>query len=652
MVNTSLENAFTEARTEILVVTLPEVSGDGDSYPIEALLSAPSRDFLYYEESVDMHVLLHLPESVTVQHINSIAKRTVVSLEILASEDSRHIINASSQPMARQDSNSGRDGNMKEQGQVIHTKVLTMNGPSTVITTHNGHPVLIWPHSALIPHPRARPPFSRISINVSFSLSDGSFGSIPDDDYYLDDATNREPSYNLLRALESDLYLSKNAPTLLASRVSSVAPLIESAAKKLRKSTKRVFPCTPAIVTRTRTVQIPNSNHIILSVEMETADSSQRSVAIDSVELDVSSAKVKCIGSSSFPMTLQTTDILAYSFDVDPDRKHHHTTCHATLRIALRPTFIDAEKTIIGPKLLTRHNISMRLRDVPTLRSNTTTNNATTTTSPRRPLPLSRSSSAMLTRPLTRTVSSTGNPIDALSTRSTTPLNGTTPNSSLAGTTVTVSAPPKCRFGEPFDVTIVLGNRSSTPKVYVLEVTRTPYKKALPGIPPATPATIPASGSVAGSSAGTGIVGGVGAGAGVPSSTSSASQQAQIQAQTQTQTRDQTSKAQGRGPQSHNVELNDTDSIPTPPHQQQQSHQQQQQQHQHGYQHIASQATDLLCLTPTTKSPTVQAGATHTSTLSFLPLGPGRIAIHDVRVVDAATGHGYEMRDMPVIVVL
>ncbi|CCG81555.1 Putative uncharacterized protein [Taphrina deformans PYCC 5710] len=293
------------------------------------------------------------------------------------------------------------------------------------------------------------------------TLSDKAFDE-PNANAYIDstDMTGRDMSYNLLRGLESDVFLRDNPPELSAARVSTMRPLADPMTKKTKKSAKRVFSVHSAIALRIRSFDIPASSRVILSIDLESPEDSKHALEFHSIELQVNQAKPNPIGECSFPFDLKDGEKYTYAFDLNFENLPVEIGGHipATLIIHSRPVTHESE-SIRGPLLISKWSTTISVpQDVGT----PLTHHLEDVARQR----MQRSSSNLLQA--------------ARSSMLVSPSDSQTP---LSGIVVTLRPPANGRIGQVIDIPVLVTNNASTPKTLNIDVSRAPRKKELPRAP-------------------------------------------------------------------------------------------------------------------------------------------------------------------------
>lgn len=304
----------------------------------------------------------------------------------------------------------------------------------------------------------------RIALSAILTLGDFSATDISkNEDSYIEagEVTSRDKNYNLLRALQHDIYLRQEPPRLSAASVSAMPSSIDTNVRKTKVSGRRYFPITSAITLQVRSFNFPSTSRILLSVDIESTDFLKTTIDIDSIDVEVQATTIKPIVKVSFPIRLRSKDLFTYGFDLDCAKlaSDLESEVPILIKVLSRP-MIYVHDAVSGPALLSKWNTAIPLSAMATKNSNST---GTVSTHPR----VRRSTSNMHLR-------SIGGP---LSPRDAPPV------SSLAGTVVTIVPPPSGEVGQLIRVAIVVRNQSTTVKNLSIDVSR--RRKDLPPIPEA-----------------------------------------------------------------------------------------------------------------------------------------------------------------------
>lgn len=285
-------------------------------------------------------------------------------------------------------------------------------------------------------------------------------------------ATSRDKNYNLLRALEHDFSLSKNPPKLPVSRVSALAPLIDSSSRKPKKSAKRLFPISSVVDIRIRVFEIPHTSRLILSADLSVAANNTYAVCIDSVILQVAAIKIPHISATHFPVRLANKGSFTFSFEVEHEwRPSAVTSMPAQLLVRSIPMMYGTEHTA-NPLVTSKWNTNINLaNDIqPTMMVRSTSKPLT-----RGPPPtVQRSTSSAMVR----RVSTMSNSSADVSSRP-----GHAGPNSLAGLQITIRNPSTGHVGQTLAIEITISNDSQATKTLAIEVSRNARRKGLPQIP-------------------------------------------------------------------------------------------------------------------------------------------------------------------------
>lgn len=307
-----------------------------------------------------------------------------------------------------------------------------------------------------------------MSFGVTLTLNDAnSANSLSDDgDSYMEDINPgvRDKSYNLLRALESDGIFSKDPPRITAARVSTMAPVVDSSTKKLRKTAKRFFPISPAVALRIRSFNVPFSGRVILTVDLEPKQGIPYAIMLESIDLQAQSAQTKAISNDIYPMYMGIKDSLTFSFDLEPNDKRADASVSINLIVKLRPIMYE-EDQLTGPLIMSRWNTAI---NVSTYNNTVSMRRTPSQTAPR----------GSLQRSLSQQI---GRPSSAMSSISA-DIRGTISNA-LSGILAELRAPAACQVGHTLEVALSITNESQSTKNLAIEVSRASRRKVLPQIP-------------------------------------------------------------------------------------------------------------------------------------------------------------------------
>ena len=124
---------FSEATIEILAVD-PITSDDPDK-----LINPSTRDELFFDELVPIHVLLHCPLRAEAHVVKDLATRIALSIEVVVHDDNEQ--GGQSAPESAP--------NRANQGQVIHSEAVNASVQPVVIEVPQGH-VILWKHTAAL----------------------------------------------------------------------------------------------------------------------------------------------------------------------------------------------------------------------------------------------------------------------------------------------------------------------------------------------------------------------------------------------------------------------------------------------------------------------------------------------------------------------
>lgn len=285
-------------------------------------------------------------------------------------------------------------------------------------------------------------------------------------------ATKRDKNYNLLRALEYDIPLSKDPPKLTASRVSALAPLVETSQRKIKKSAKRLFPIFSVVKLRIRSFEVPHTSRVILSVDIGIAPENVYPTQLDSVELRVSSAKVRSVCELLYPVKLAKKASQTFSFEVEHDLNGTGVASMPAVLVVQSRPMIHGHIEDANPVVISRWNTSMHLvTDIqPALMARSPSKSGI-----KGAPPVQRSVSAIAKRRVSQHSTSS---VDVSSRTGLLP--GT---SSLSGLHITIRNPSTGRVGHTLVVEISISNESAISKSLAIEVSRNARRKGLPQIP-------------------------------------------------------------------------------------------------------------------------------------------------------------------------
>lgn len=262
----------------------------------------------------------------------------------------------------------------------------------------------------------------------------------------------RDKNYNLLKALSADLELASDPPRLVASRVSIMPPLVETSTRKPRKSSRRVFPISAPIAVRIRSFQVPHTERVILSVDMETSPGTKDGIKLEAITLQLVNGKARVISSEAFPIHLDEHDSRTYSFDLLPSAEAQTApSIPVTLMIQMRSKKSGGEE--YGSLITSRWKTTVSLA-----KKTSTVEMARSTSQTQHKGQLQKASAAQMTR-------SSSN----MSINSEMRTNGPNP---LAGIKVTIHCPDTVIVGHVVEVDITVQNNSKTSKELALEVSR------------------------------------------------------------------------------------------------------------------------------------------------------------------------------------
>lgn len=303
--------------------------------------------------------------------------------------------------------------------------------------------------------------------------------NLDDAESYMEETSSitRDKNYNLLKALEYDVALSRTPPKLTAARVSAMAPMIEPSPKKTRRSAKRLYPVFSAIKLRSRNFEVPHTNRVIISADLGIAPSNPSGVQIDAAELAVLTDRARVIGQISYPFKIHGKESYTVLFEVEHDLKGSGVASFGVIfTVQSRPLIYDHDAENANPIARSKWNVNINLiADIsPAIMAKSA------------PKPGSRVSPinqrSVSSTSMVRRISTMSN--TSLETSSRTGLLST--SSALSGLHIRIRNPSSGNVGKTVIVEVSITNESGVTKNLAIEVSRSAYKKGLPQLPKTT----------------------------------------------------------------------------------------------------------------------------------------------------------------------
>lgn len=289
-------------------------------------------------------------------------------------------------------------------------------------------------------------------------------------------------SFNLLKALEADVFLRHRPPRITAARVSTLRPLVDSNARRRKKSAKKSFSITSAIALRTRKYTLPRERQVMLTAEIEPAQHTIGPIAIHAVELQCSSqVDIEFLEVSAFPVSLKQGEAYTFGFRITIPDKITSSILPATIKTSVVPWTGGSQDTALKvPTIISQWNTSIVVREEQRQVLNRTLSQS---------LPQSRSmqrvgsQSAMMQRQHSNSSTSRhhGSTLSLAASSQPQP-------TVFSGIKFNLRGPKHGNIGVLLTLDIHLTNDATVEKHLALEVARIHGKKTLPVVPAPKPA--------------------------------------------------------------------------------------------------------------------------------------------------------------------
>ncbi|KAI0128056.1 TRAPP trafficking subunit Trs65-domain-containing protein [Hypoxylon sp. NC0597] len=280
---------------------IEEAFKDDLKKPGDPFSSVERREYLFFDESIDVYVVLKCP-FVEEDNLRSSLRSLVISVEA-------QIINGSV---------PDRDG--QPASEVIFTGVVGENEDPTILFgflgeeyTHSEeerqqYAVAVWKHSVFLSRPRMRLQTPSVAFTATASLKPiGPSVSDGPRDGYLQSGVAL--GLNILESFGNDPAMNGVKPSLSALRVSRVAPLTQQVGdmlrpiKSLHKLSLRIYPAAHSRMRFTHLNTTPSSAIVLAMLEVDFTPFFDCEIILDKISISVADGVVEDLtGQSGLPL--------------------------------------------------------------------------------------------------------------------------------------------------------------------------------------------------------------------------------------------------------------------------------------------------------------------------------------------------------------
>ncbi|KAK5628287.1 hypothetical protein RRF57_004002 [Xylaria bambusicola] len=298
-----------------------EALKDGSSSFVQRLALIEQRDSLFFDESVDIVLVLRIPYTDD-NNLQATLKSLTISLET-------QIVNGSS---------SDRDGSAA--AEVIYAGTITGSQDPPIITSHlvansanygasvdsESCTYLVWNKTVFLNRPRIRlqSPSAVFVATASLRSPPSPFADEFQDDYM---SSGTASSLNLLESFGNDLALGGIKPRLSALRVSRVAPLTRPAndlvrsIKSLSRLSLRIYPTVHSRIKFTHPNTTPATAAVIAMLEVDFTPFFDCEISLDKITLAIPDATVEDLTAEAglcLPLSCVSHDHITFIYRINP----------------------------------------------------------------------------------------------------------------------------------------------------------------------------------------------------------------------------------------------------------------------------------------------------------------------------------------------
>ncbi|KAI1755144.1 TRAPP trafficking subunit Trs65-domain-containing protein [Xylaria castorea] len=296
-----------------------QVSRDG-CLPVEQLLdSIEKRESLFFDESVDVVLVLRIPHS---EDNGPQATLESLTISLEAQVVNGHTSDRDGSPASEVIYNGTIDGSL-DPAIIIHNSVDSDASSDEDPVSYN---YAVWKKSVFLSRPRIRlqSPSAVFVATASLRSATSPFSNEPQDDYMPSSITS---SLNLLESFGSDPALNGIMPRLSALRVSRVAPLTQQAnglvrpIKSLSRLSLRVYPAVHARIKFTHPNTAPATATVIAMLEVDFTPFFDCEIILNSIALAVPEAVVEDLTGQaglSLPLSCVSHDHITFIYRIVP----------------------------------------------------------------------------------------------------------------------------------------------------------------------------------------------------------------------------------------------------------------------------------------------------------------------------------------------
>ncbi|KAI1744221.1 TRAPP trafficking subunit Trs65-domain-containing protein [Xylaria scruposa] len=289
-----------------------------DCPPLEPLIdSIEKRDSLFFDESVDVVLVLRIPHSED-DGPQVTLKGLTISLE--AQVVNGHVPDRDNSPSSEVIYNGTVDGSL-EPAIIIHSSLDSDAGSSEGPVSYS---YAVWKKSVFLCRPRIRLQSPLVVFVATASLRSATSPDEPRDDYL---PSGMASSLNLLQSFGSDPALDGTIPRLSALRVSRVAPLTHQAnglvrpIKSLSRLSLQIYPAVHARIKFTHPNTAPATATVIAMLEVDFTPFFDCEIILNSITLAISEATVEDLTGQaglSLPLSCVSHDHITFIYRIVP----------------------------------------------------------------------------------------------------------------------------------------------------------------------------------------------------------------------------------------------------------------------------------------------------------------------------------------------
>ncbi|KAI0544880.1 TRAPP trafficking subunit Trs65-domain-containing protein [Xylaria curta] len=291
-----------------------------DCPPLEQLIdSIEKRDSLFFDESVDVVLVLRIPHS---EDDGPQATLEGLTISLEAQVVNGHVPDRDGSPSSEVIYNGAVDGS-SEPAIIIHSSPDSDAGSDEDPVSYS---YAVWKKSVFLSRPRIRlqSPLAVFVATASLRSATSPLSDEPRDDYM---PSGMASSLNLLQSFGSDPALGGITPRLSALRVSRVAPLTQQAnglvrpVKSLSRLSLQIYPAVHARIKFTHPNTAPATATVIAMLEVDFTPFFDCEIILNSITLSIPEATVEDLTGQaglSLPLSCVSHDHITFIYRIVP----------------------------------------------------------------------------------------------------------------------------------------------------------------------------------------------------------------------------------------------------------------------------------------------------------------------------------------------